>query len=96
VQLPANHDEIAGEVAKQNFVLDLRVLCGTMRWAEVAAALLDGYSEFQREPTVSMEAALAMLASLYASAWISYRDTVRDEFRDIAAGDEPTNTKNPP
>ena len=27
--LPANHDEIAGEVAQQNGVLDLRVLCGT-------------------------------------------------------------------
>ena len=29
VRLPANHDEIAGEVAQQNVVLDLRVLCGT-------------------------------------------------------------------
>ena len=29
VRLPANHDEIAGEVAEQNVVLDLRVLCGT-------------------------------------------------------------------
>jgi len=29
VRLPANHDEIAGEVAKQNAALDLRVLCGT-------------------------------------------------------------------
>ena len=28
-RLPANHDEIAGEVAQQNAVLDLRVLCGT-------------------------------------------------------------------
>ena len=27
--LPANHDEIAGEVAQQNVVLDVRVLCGT-------------------------------------------------------------------
>ena len=29
MRLPANHDEIAGEVAQQNVVLDLRVLCGT-------------------------------------------------------------------
>jgi hypothetical protein len=29
VRLPANHDEIAGEVAQQNSVLNLRVLCGT-------------------------------------------------------------------
>ncbi len=29
VRLPANHDETAGEVAKPNSVLDLRVLCGT-------------------------------------------------------------------
>ncbi len=29
VGLPANHDEIVGEVAQQNVVLDLRVLCGT-------------------------------------------------------------------
>ena len=29
MRLPADHDEIAGEVAEQNFVLDLRVLCGT-------------------------------------------------------------------
>ncbi len=28
MRLPANHDEIAGEVAQQNVVLDLRVLCG--------------------------------------------------------------------
>ena len=27
--MPANHDETAGEVIKQNVVLDLRVLCGT-------------------------------------------------------------------
>jgi len=39
---------------------------------------------------------LAMLAALYASSWISYRDTVRDGFRDIAALDEQTNKKNPP
>ena len=39
---------------------------------------------------------LTMLAALYASSWISYRDTVRDEFRDLAAVDEPTNKKNPP
>ena len=39
---------------------------------------------------------LAMLAALYASSWISYRDTVRDEFRDIATLDERTNKKNPP
>ena len=31
VRLPANHDKIAGEVAQQNVVLDLRVLCGTSR-----------------------------------------------------------------
>ena len=29
MRLPANHDEIAGEVAQQNVILDLRVLCGT-------------------------------------------------------------------
>ena len=29
MRLPADHDEIAGEVAEQNVVLDLRVLCGT-------------------------------------------------------------------
>ena len=29
VRLPANHDEIAGEVAQKNAVLDLRVLCGS-------------------------------------------------------------------
>ncbi len=29
MRFPANHDEIAGEVAQQNVVLDLRVLCGT-------------------------------------------------------------------
>ena len=29
MRLPANHDEISGEVAQQNVVLDLRVLCGT-------------------------------------------------------------------
>ena len=29
MRLPADHDEIAGEVAQQNVVLDLRVLCGT-------------------------------------------------------------------
>ena len=29
MMLPADHDEVAGEVARQNFVLDLRVLCGT-------------------------------------------------------------------
>ena len=27
--MPANHDEIAGEVAQQNVVLDVRVLCRT-------------------------------------------------------------------
>ena len=31
VRLPANHDEIAGEVAKQDAALDLCVLCGTGR-----------------------------------------------------------------
>ncbi len=31
MRLPANHDEIAGEVGKQELVLDLRVLCGTSR-----------------------------------------------------------------
>ena len=29
VRLPANHNETAGEVAQQNVVLDMRVLCGT-------------------------------------------------------------------
>ena len=29
MRLPADHDEIAGEVAEQHVVLDLRVLCGT-------------------------------------------------------------------
>ena len=29
MRLPADHDEIAGEVAEQDVVLDLRVLCGT-------------------------------------------------------------------
>ena len=29
MRLPANHDEIAGEVAQQNVALDLRILCGT-------------------------------------------------------------------
>ena len=29
MRLPADNDEIAGEVAKQDVVLDLRVLCGT-------------------------------------------------------------------
>ena len=29
VRLPADHDEIAGEVTEQDVVLDLRVLCGT-------------------------------------------------------------------
>jgi len=29
VRLPADHDEIAGEVAEQDVALDLRVLCGT-------------------------------------------------------------------
>ena len=29
VRLPANHDKIAGEVAQQTVVLDLRVLCGS-------------------------------------------------------------------
>ena len=29
VRLPANHSDIAGEVAQQSIVLDLRVLCGT-------------------------------------------------------------------
>ena len=33
VRLPANHDEIAGEVAQQNVVLDLRV-----RWGGLALA----------------------------------------------------------
>ena len=31
MRLPADHDEIAGKVAEQNGVLDLRVLCGTGR-----------------------------------------------------------------
>ena len=29
IRLPADYDEVAGEVAEQNVVLDLRVLCGT-------------------------------------------------------------------
>ena len=29
MRLPADHDEIPGEVAEQNIILDLRVLCGT-------------------------------------------------------------------
>ena len=29
VRLPADHDEIAGEVAEQDAALDLRVHCGT-------------------------------------------------------------------
>ncbi len=29
MRLPANHDEIAGEVAQQDVVLDLRARCGT-------------------------------------------------------------------
>ena len=29
IRLPAYYDEVAGEVAEQNVVLDLRVLCGT-------------------------------------------------------------------
>ena len=29
MRLPAYYDEVAGEVAEQNVVLDLRVLCGT-------------------------------------------------------------------
>ncbi len=29
IRPPADHDEVAGEVAEQNVVLDLRVLCGT-------------------------------------------------------------------
>ena len=29
--MPANHDEIAGDFAQRNVVLDLRVLCGTSR-----------------------------------------------------------------
>ena len=29
MRLPADHDEVAGEVAEQNVVLDLRILCGT-------------------------------------------------------------------
>ena len=31
MRLPADHDEIAGEVAEQYVALDLRVLCGTGR-----------------------------------------------------------------
>ncbi len=31
MRLPADHDEIAGEVAEQDVALDLRVLCGTGR-----------------------------------------------------------------
>ena len=31
MRLPADHDEIAGEIAEQDVVLDLRVLCGTGR-----------------------------------------------------------------
>ena len=31
MRLPAYYDEVAGEVAEQNVVLDLRVLCGTSR-----------------------------------------------------------------
>ena len=29
MRLPADHDEVAGEVAEQDVALDLRVLCGT-------------------------------------------------------------------
>ncbi len=29
IRLPADRDEIAGEVAEQDVALDLRVLCGT-------------------------------------------------------------------
>ncbi len=38
IKLPADHDEIAGEIAKQHVVLDLRVLCGTGH-AEAQSAL---------------------------------------------------------